>query len=307
MKEKLYGLEAALLSAAETLVKPLPFGAQRALGRELGWLCWLLSPRRRLAIENARAALGVDDREARRLARAAHLHLGRGIVEFLTTSSFAEPERARLLTLEGFEHLRAAHAEGRGTFVVTGHIGSWELGALRQAMEGIPIKALGRVPKNPYFARRLAANRAMGGNEWLPANRTLLHAAKELQRGGCIAMAIDQFTRSEPRLDVEFLGRPTMVSTAVFELAVRFDCPVVPSVTYPKADGGYRIVYHEAERPAGVGERDEQVQDLARRCLRVVEGWVRAAPETWFWFHDLWKDPGAKRRQRSRRKDRSRT
>lgn len=86
-----------------------------------------------------------------------------------------------------------------------------------------------------------------------------------------------------------FLGRPARLATAVFELAVRLDCPVVPCVTIPKPQGGYRIVYYPSLRASDGGSREEKVRDLAGRCHRLAEGWIRRRPETWFWFHDLWK------------------
>ncbi len=220
------------------------------------------------------------------------------MVEFLTSTSYLEPPRSELLEVENFEPVRAAHAEGRGLVLVTAHLGNWELGAIKQALAGIPLLALGREPKNPYVARRLQANRKLCGNEWLPRKKTLLYAAKGLKSGRCVAMAIDQHTRSDPRIRTEFLGRPAMLSTAVFELAVRLGCPVVAVETIPKARGGYRVVYSPVLRAAESGDREERVRELAGRCHRRVEEWVRARPDTWFWFHDLWKgDDGESARE----------
>jgi KDO2-lipid IV(A) lauroyltransferase len=290
----LYSVESVLLPVAEQLIRPLPFTVQRAVGRGLGRLVWVASPRRRLAIENVRLGLGVERAEARRIARASHLHLGRALVEILTVRSFLEPGRSQHLELIDLGHLQNALAKGRGALIVTAHIGNWELAAIRQAQAGIPLKALGRVPTSPHFTKRLKAIRTATGNDWLPPNRTLLHAAKELRRGGCVAMAIDQFTRSDPKLKVDFLGRPTTVSAAVYELSVRFRTPVVPCVCYPRPDGGYDVVYHPAEEPIASGSRGEQVRELALRCLALVENWIRNAPDTWFWFHNMWKDPASR-------------
>lgn len=290
----LYGLESVLLPLAEHLIRRLPFPVQRSIGGALGRLVWLLSPRRRLAIENARLGLGLQTAEARRIARASHLHLGRALVEILTVRSFLEPGREGLLELVDLHHLQDALAKGRGALIVTAHLGNWELAAIRQAQAGIPLKALGRVPTSPHFTKRLKAIRRATGNDWLPPHRTLLHAAKELRRGGCVAMAIDQFTRSEPKLQVDFLGRPTTVSAAVYELSARLRTPVVPCVSYPRAKDGYQVVYHPAEEPLESGSRDEQVRELALRCLALVENWIREAPDTWFWFHNMWKDPDAR-------------
>jgi len=277
------------VTAATLALRPLTIGGQLRMGAVLGRLAWLFSPRRAMSVENARRALGVDETEARRIARASHLHLGRSVVEFLTSTSYLEPKRAGLLEPDNLEHIQKASDEGRGVILVTAHLGNWELGAIKQALEGVPILALGREPKNPYLARRLQANRKLCGNEWLPRNRTLLYAAKALKKGRCVAMAIDQHTRSEPRIKTEFLGRPAVLSTAVFELAVRLGCPVVPAVTFPKVGGGYRLVYHPPFHASETGDRDERVRELAGRCHRLAESWIRGAPDSWFWFHDLWK------------------
>ena len=288
-KKILYRPEAVLLAALSLALRPLTLANQLRVGAALGRLAWLVSPRRDLSIDNARRALGVGEDEARRVARAAHLHLGRSIVEFLTARSYLEPERAASLEVEHFEHLQRAYDEGEGVIVATAHLGNWELLGVKQALEGVPLLVLGREPKNPFVARRLEATRRLCGNQWLPTNRGLLRAVKGLKAGRCLGTAIDQHTRSNPKITSEFLGRPAVLSTVVFELAVRLGCPVVPCVTIPKAGGGYRLVYHPPLRASKTGDRDERVRELAGRCHRVVESWIRERPGTWFWFHDLWK------------------
>lgn len=289
VKRFFYRPEAALMVLVSHALRPLSLRGQLRAGRFFGRLFWFVSPRRAKTIAAIRDVLQVDEAEARRVARASHFHLGRLIVELLTAPSYLEPKRSALLEVEHFEHMKRAHAAGRGVVLVTAHVGNWELLAIKQALLEIPLLVLGREPNNPYMAARLEASRRLCGNRWLPRQGSLFGAAKGLKSGQCVATAIDQHTRSEPKMKGDFLGRQADLSTAVFELAVRMGSPVVPCVSIPKPYGGYRIIYHPPLHASDSGTRDERVRDLASRCHRVAEAWIQQNPDTWFWFHDLWK------------------
>jgi KDO2-lipid IV(A) lauroyltransferase len=37
------------------------------------------------------------------------------------------------------------------------------------------------------------------------------------------------------------------------------------------------------------GERERDIQLLVRRYTAILEGWIRAYPEQYFWHHHRWK------------------
>ncbi len=283
-------LEAGLLLPLGLALKPLPVPARIAIGSAIGRAGYLLAARRRrLAIENVRRALGLDPREARRVARRAFRHFGRVFVECVTLPSYATERAARRFDVEGFEHFLRAHERGRGVIVFSAHFGNWELAAMRQAVAGYPMDFIARPLDNPWLERAFTRWRELAGNRVLGKRGVLRRSLAGLRSGRSLAILIDQNVNAPPRLFLPFLGRPASVTPTLGHLAVRVGPPVVPLVTYAEPRGRYRIVYGPELTVPQEGSMEERVDAVTREALALIEGWIRARPEQWLWLHDRWK------------------
>src|SRR5712671_4737731 len=109
------------LLLALPLLKVLPVEA----GAALGWLAWYLAPRqRRLAREHLKTAFPEKKgRERDRIGRASFANLGRAVLE---TARVDRLDIRAAVEMDPRDEalLRAAHAQGKGVLVVTGHIGA---------------------------------------------------------------------------------------------------------------------------------------------------------------------------------------
>ena len=64
---------------------------------------------------------------------------------------------------DGWEHITAARERGRGTIIVTGHLGHWELGGLVLAMRSLPMTVVTLPEPTPGLMRwREACRRQLG-------------------------------------------------------------------------------------------------------------------------------------------------
>lgn len=285
------GAEAAAVRGLSGALRRVPAASRMAAGHRLGRLAWLLlGSRRRLAIENVSRTLDVGPERAREIAGGAFVHFGRVFAEILALPVYAQPQYEALFEVEGLEHLRTAAAAGRGTIVFSAHLGNWELVAQRQALAGHPVDLIQRPLTNPRIDALLRDWRQTCGNRVLPRSEAVRGAVRSLREGRCVALLIDQHASRPPRVMLDFLGRPAGVTSTLAWLSTRFEAPVVPVVSSPRADGGYRIVYHPPLEPPAAGPADERVFDLTRRAVRVMEDWIRQQPETWLWLHDRWKN-----------------
>jgi KDO2-lipid IV(A) lauroyltransferase len=281
------------------LVRALPHRAVRPLGRPLGDLAWLVDGRhRRVALDNVAGALPeLDAGERGRLVRRCFRHFGSAALDALSSTRFDLVELCRHLTLEGWEHVEESEARDRGVFLLSAHLGYWEIAAYPPGIYGGPLHVVGRPLDNPLLDRELARLRSRFGNELIAkhgAARRMVRAIRERDRVGIL---IDQRVPPTEAIEVEFFGRPALTSPLLARLSLRTGAPVVPIFGYGEPRGRYRVVARppiEAGEVVGRtdGDDGEAVHTLTREYLRVTEEEILNAPEQWLWMHRRWRGAG---------------
>jgi len=288
--------EAVVLLGLAGVLRASPPRRRARIGRAVGNLGWRLAgARRRLATDNVRRALDLPGNEAEAIAREAFRHSGRILAECLAMPAYARTRDRRLFEVRGLEHLKAAHDAGRGVIVFSAHYGNWELVAQQQALAGLPLDLIARPLDNPMLERRFRVWRERCGNRVLGKRGVLRRAVSTLREGRSLAILVDQNATARPRLFVPFFGRPAATTPTLGRLAVRLRVPVVPVVSRPRDDGGYRIDYHPPLAPPGSLADEARARWLTVAATRMIEDWIRAEPRCWMWMHDRWKsrpEPG---------------
>ncbi|HUF78163.1 MAG TPA: lysophospholipid acyltransferase family protein [Thermoanaerobaculia bacterium] len=287
--------------AVKGFVRLLPHPAARGLGRGLGRLAHaLLRRHRRIAAGNLALALpDLGEADRRRTVAACFEHFGLALADAVSAARFDAVELCRRLDLEGWEHLQEAEREierrgtGSGLFILSAHLGLWEIAAYPPGIYGGPLHVVGRPADNPWLHRELARARGRFGNELIPKRGAVRPMVRVLSRGGRVGILIDQRARPGEGIWVPFFGRPAYTTPVLARLALRTGAPVVAIFGYPLPAGRYRVVLREAIWPdAAAGhEGEEGVAELTRRYLEVCEREIRGRPEMWLWMHERWKRP----------------
>lgn len=300
MKRLRHVLEYLLFLAFQGLVRLLPHRAARPLGRRIGRPAHALFRRHReIARRNLALALPeLGEEERARVVRACFEHFGLALLDAASAARFDLVELCRRMDLEGWHHLqeaeRRAREAGTGLFVLSAHLGLWEIAAYPPGIYGGPLHVVGRPLDNPLLDRHLTRARARYGNELIPKRGAVRPMMRVLSGGGRVGILIDQRARPEEGIWVPFFGRPAYTSPVLARMAFRTGAPVVPIFGYPLPDGRYRIVLREpilADEAAGL-EGEEAVAELTRRYLAACEEEIRRHPEMWLWMHERWKGSG---------------
>ena len=114
----------------------------------------------------------------------------------------------------GREHFEAAHARGKGVFVLTGHYGCWELAGYPLGRWLGTLYIVARPQNNPLIAAHFEQLRESNGNVQIDRGRAGTRMLKVLKRGGAIGVAIDQRVRPSQALLVPFLRLAESTSLA---------------------------------------------------------------------------------------------
>ena len=264
------------------LLATLPLGVLHWLGTLLGFVTYLSpSYRRRL---RANAALAGYTSE--RVAFASALHAGKMALElpFVWLHKGALP-----IKVEGWEHVQAAIARGKGIIILTPHLGCFEVTA-RPVAEHAPITVLYRPPKQAWFRQLMEANRTKPNMPTAPANlagvKLMLRA---LKRGEAIGLLPDQVPHAGEGVLAPFFGKPAWTMTLPTRLVHSTGAVLVLVLGIRLPHGqGYIVRYSAFE-----GELSTDPTAAASQISAAMETLIRTCPEQYLWGYNRYKMPKA--------------
>lgn len=272
----------------------LPLRLVHALGAGMGWLAYWGSPTyaRRMRDNLAQSGIARNETEYRRLLRASIAEAGKGLLELLVVWGRPYDQVLALVRqCEGWEHVEAARAKGRGIIMLTPHLGCFEISALYYAARH-PLTVLYRPPRLRWLRPIMEAGRGRGALTLAPTDvagvRKLMAA---LKRGEGIGVLPDQVPGSGEGVWAPFFGRPAYTMTLVGRLAQRSQADVlmVFAERLPKGKG-YRLAFMPLPQPL-----DGDPKAAASAMNAAVEALVRRCPAQYLWSYNRYKIPrGAK-------------
>lgn len=281
-------LQAAGARVLFHLIRLLPFAVASSFG---GWLGRTIGPRLKVS-DRARGNLRAvfPDKEPAEVE-----NIVRGMWDNLLRTAFEYPhiDRVRLYEQDRFEVVGAENIDllrddDKPGIFFSGHFANWELMALSAAQRNQPIHLVYRAPNNPLmdwlFSHRLPWDAELVPKGPAGAKRLL----KLLRQGGHVGMLIDQ--KMNDGIPVPFFGREAMTAPAPAQLALKFDCPLVPA-RVERLDGArFRItLFPPLELPSS-GDKQADILALMTRINGLFEDWIRERPKQWLWLHRRWGD-----------------
>jgi Kdo2-lipid IVA lauroyltransferase/acyltransferase len=264
----------------------LPYPALSFLGRSLGAVLLRL-PLRFAAIARRNIAMCMPELDAaarKRLLKEHFASLGMALVE-APLAWWGTPARmAKLIRIEGAEHVHAALARGRGALLLTGHFTLLELAGRAVAMIG-RTGFLYRPPKNEVLAWALGRLRCRYSGNAIPRDdiRAFISALKGNET---VWYAPDQAFRKKGAQMVPMFGIPAATNTFTSRLAQLTGAPVLPYFLQrlPGNQGYLTTIYPPLEDfPTANAAADTE------RFNHLIEEQIRRAPEQYLWIHRRFK------------------
>ncbi|HEV2855425.1 MAG TPA: lysophospholipid acyltransferase family protein [Thermoanaerobaculia bacterium] len=292
----LHRVEYGFYLALKGFLRALPHSGARSFGRGLGSLAHRLDRRHReVALRNMALALPeIPEPERRRLVRACFRHFGAALCDAISSTRFNGMDLCHLFSLEGWEHLDEAESRGQGIFILSAHLGFWELVPPMIGLTRGRMDIVVRPADNPWLDRELRALRERFGNAVIPkrgAARRMIEVLRDPRGRGRVGILIDQRVQEREGIAVPFFGRPALTTPVLARLSLRTGAAVVPVAAYPEPGGRYRIVVRPPILPPPEGEDgDEAVAALTRLYLEAAEEDIREHPEMWLWMHRRWDE-----------------
>jgi KDO2-lipid IV(A) lauroyltransferase len=272
------------------LFRLLPLDAASALG---GWLGRRVGPRlgvtKRAQINLRRALPELGEAEARRVMRDMWDNLGRVVAEYPHLEEFKVYGSDGRIEFVGNDIIDPVLASGKSAIFVSAHYGNWEIATMAATQRGLDVAEVYRAANNPWIDRLIASYRDSVGSELIPkgvvAARRSIAAVRD---GRHLALLVDQ--KMNDGIKVPFFGRDAMTAPAVAQLALRFDCAIMPARVERTKGARFRIVMSPPIAVTRTGNRRADTLAIMTAVNAEIERWIRERPEMWLWLHRRWPE-----------------
>lgn len=267
----------------------LPLRASYGLAWAAGTLSFMLSRgARRAVIDNLAVVLELppSSSRVRRTALAAFRNNARNWIDSLRLGVTSRDEIERRVHVEGWDVLESALEEGKGAVMIGAHLGNIDLVGQIMAARGLLVT----IPVEPVrpealFQRTQRLRQSMG-IQAIPAENSARRLLRSLKAGGVVGIMADRNLMKEG-LEVEFFGRPTVVSAGPAWLATRSSSPVMVGTGTRLTGGSFagRVTRLGVQR---TGDHQADQQANARLIMGAIEERIRGAPDQWCMFAPVW-------------------
>lgn len=247
--------------------------------------------RRRVIRRNLEVAFQgrLDAREQDRIGVACCRHALASAIDVMVRTSRVRPETwERFVSFDPLLEEELSREHPRGLAILSGHVGSWEMGQYFCGLLGRPVSPVVRSLDNPYLDRHSRARRLAFGGVLIRKTGALRGIRTELQRGGRVGIIADQNCPLAESF-YPFFGVLASTYAQYAKLLVRQRCRVI--FTACLRDGfrfRFRFRTRELTIPSS-GSLEERAGGLIRSYLAAIEDVARAHPEQYLWMHRRWK------------------
>jgi len=243
---------------------------------------------RRNLVRNMLPICDGDMGQAKRASKQAMRHVAQYYVDLATLP------RRDISTFEA-RHLEIFHAERLDILaapgplvIVSAHTGNAELAIQVLTYRGRPFVALVEALEPRELAEYMLSLRSSAGGTFHEATFGGVRAMMAALKNGQIAGVMGDRDIQDTGVCVTFCGRQVRVPRGPWELARRFDAPVLRSFR-AEARRPFRIDVGEVFDVARSGDLECDIRGAAERYVRLLEAQLRRDPGQWTVLEDFWK------------------
>ena len=270
----------------------VPISASLWLGRQIGRLAFIVNKKRRLiAYANLKSAFAGEKtpKELRAITMRVYQNLVQTFVELLNLTKVNRKYVDSYVEVVNMERIQNAAKSGRGTILLTGHFGDWELSSLVSSVEGFPIMVLAREQKMKRLNELLNQLRESNGCKVIRKGMSIKNILKALYEMNIVGILSDQ-DAGKNGVFVDFFGRPASCHSGPFEIAQRTNSLILPNFIVRTEGPRHKLFleeYIDFNRASATPQDD--IKRNLQKFTSLLEAYIRKYPDQWLWLHKRWK------------------
>ncbi len=194
----------------------------------------------------------------------------------------------RRFSIEGFEHVEKAIADGRGAILALPHVGGWEYAGAWLTQQGQPPVVVVEPVEPPELFDLFARERVAMGMEIVPLGPdAAARCLRALNANRVLCLLCDRDIGGDG-VEVEFLGERTTLPAGPAVLSIRSGAPVIPVGAYFDGRGNRAVVLPPIDTTRSSKRLRDDVARITADLARALELLIRQAPEQWHMMQPNW-------------------
>jgi KDO2-lipid IV(A) lauroyltransferase len=282
-------LEFAIVKLLYCFFKVLPINTASSIGGFIGKNLGKLLKVNKVARRNLKNAFPeYTDKEIEETILKMWDNLGRVAGEFPHMTSYKGDDFAKIVEVEGAEHIKKAGESGKTAMFFSGHFANWEIVPKTIFEKGCPsINLVYRKSNNPYLDKLILDVRNNYQAGCMPkGTKGARMIIKAIKQGQHIGMLVDQ--KQNDGIPVPFFGRDAMTAPAIANLALKYDCELIPLQVRRTGGAKFKVKVYEPFKFDNTGDEQKDILIAMTRVNSILESWARQEPSQWFWVHNRW-------------------
>ena len=252
---------------------------------------YIIPIRKNTVISNLNKAFPEKSKsEIKKIAYNNFVSMGITFMEIMALQQMDEEQVISLSDINNIELAQSKVNTGKGSILLTAHLGNWELGALTMGLVlEKRINVLVKKQRNKLVADWMSEIRERFNNKEIPLGASVRELYKTLISGGVVGIVGDQRGKKEDGIVVQFFNQPTVTFQGFAALAIKNRVPIVVVLNIRKSSGKYVFDIEEIDYENLPESLPDQIVELNQRYMTILENKIREAPEQWLWMHNIWK------------------
>jgi len=262
-----------------------------SLGSILGKFIGPLFRSKHIIKQNIKIGLGeIDKKKESEIISEMWSNIGRTFSEYVFLKDFKfNKTNFDHMKINGSNYLNEIKKNNESVIFYSGHFANFELMAMELDKFGIKCAAIYR-PLNNFFLNPIMEYLRMKyicPNQ-IPKGRIgMREIINKVKDGYSIALMVDQRVSEGPR--ALFFNKPAHTTTVPAQLALKYNCKLVPISLERKEGPNFEMTIHEPYKVEKTGNDVEDIKKITLKINQVMEKMILNNPKQWTWPHNRWK------------------
>jgi len=261
------------------------------LGSIMGRVIGPLFRSKNIIKQNIKNGLGeVDKKRETEIINGMWSNIGSTFAEYVFLKDFKfNKTNFDHIKINGTNYLNEIKNNNEPAIFYSGHFANFELMAMELDKFGIKCAAIYR-PLNNFFLNPLMEYLRMKyvcPNQIPKGRMGMREIISKIKDGYSIALMVDQRVSEGPR--TLFFNKPAHTTTIPAQLALKYNCKLVPISLERKEGANFEMTIHEPYKIEKTGNDEEDTKNITLKINQILEKMIVENPTQWIWSHNRWK------------------